>query len=581
MIKHVEGFLTGFRIEKICLLTIFFALFFSINVYAEQTLMLEQCMSLAIKNNHTLRAGSSNVDAFIQEEKMSYAGFFPKVRSEAQYTLRDKEQTFTVQRNAFSPGIPPSNTVLPAGEKNMYSFTFSVEQPVFTGGYLTNSYQKAGILRKESEANLKRIRNELILKVKSLFYHILILNKMKEIKRQDILLKEENIRVAKELHKEGNVLKEDVLFIESELSRQKFELFEIENDLNIRKKELKNLIGSDYDEEILLTDELKNKRLVVDLEQSRELAYRNRTDLIQNDFMMKSAQQDIEIARSNFYPEASMIGSYTRQKETTFENPEIWSLQLLLRWNIFEWGKTQADVKRAAAKYDQFNIRQTILKKDITLDVEDKWFKVKESEQKVDVAKANLIYAQEHFRNTEMKFKENLLKTLDRLEAETNFIKKKNEYIINIYSLNKALAEFEFSVSSDISRLVIEDEIYDVADKTVEEIQQQAPDNGRSFDDTGTIEEPAKKEDVKQISVIMDDIMNDEYYIQVGSWKDPHNAQKMLLKLKKDYPEAFIVMQNNFSKVRIPDVKNKKQGETISQHLKEKLNLRALLVSKQ
>jgi hypothetical protein len=73
---------------------------------------------------------------------------------------------------------------------------------------------------------------------------------------------------------------------------------------------------------------------------------------------------------------------------------------------------------------------------------------------------------------------------------------------------------------------------------------------------------------------------NIEYYIQVGAWKYPNNAQKMLIKLKQYYPEAYISVENNLHKVRIPGIMNKKQGANISKDIEGKFNIKPMVVRK-
>ena len=73
---------------------------------------------------------------------------------------------------------------------------------------------------------------------------------------------------------------------------------------------------------------------------------------------------------------------------------------------------------------------------------------------------------------------------------------------------------------------------------------------------------------------------NVEYYIQVSAWKSPDHAQEILIKLKQYYPEAYITEENNFHKVRIPGIMNKKQGADISKDIEEKFNLKPIVVLK-
>jgi cell division protein FtsN len=74
--------------------------------------------------------------------------------------------------------------------------------------------------------------------------------------------------------------------------------------------------------------------------------------------------------------------------------------------------------------------------------------------------------------------------------------------------------------------------------------------------------------------------ISNEYYVQVGSWKNLKYAEEMHIKLKNHYPDIHIVEQNNFYKVRISGVMSKKQGALISENIEEKFNIKSLVVLK-
>jgi len=89
-----------------------------------------------------------------------------------------------------------------------------------------------------------------------------------------------------------------------------------------------------------------------------------------------------------------------------------------------------------------------------------------------------------------------------------------------------------------------------------------------------------KASDLKQSLAKKGETGIDEYYVQVVASKNHDGAQKLLVKIKKYYPEAYIVVQNNFSKIRIPGVLTKKQGAFVSRDIEKKFNLKPMVVQK-
>lgn len=66
-------------------------------------------------------------------------------------------------------------------------------------------------------------------------------------------------------------------------------------------------------------------------------------------------------------------------------------------------------------------------------------------------------------------------------------------------------------------------------------------------------------------------------YVQVGAWSSKASARKMLAKVSKYYPEAYLDSSKNASKVKIP-IKNKAHGYNVLKNIKNKLKVNALLM---
>jgi len=80
------------------------------------------------------------------------------------------------------------------------------------------------------------------------------------------------------------------------------------------------------------------------------------------------------------------------------------------------------------------------------------------------------------------------------------------------------------------------------------------------------------------LTTIMNDAVKKQYVVQVGAWRNPHFAQETLGHLKEYYPEAVIVEENNFHKIRISGITDKNQVNIIIKDIEEKFHLQSLLI---
>lgn len=99
-------------------------------------------------------------------------------------------------------------------------------------------------------------------------------------------------------------------------------------------------------------------------------------------------------------------------------------------------------------------------------------------------------------------------------------------------------------------------------------------------EETEKLKEKDKIPDLNQSLVKAVSTGSNEYYVQVGTWRNSKYAEAMLVKVKKYYPKAYMSKHNNFNKIRIPDIPTKKQGIIVSREIEEKFNIKPLLVLK-
>jgi hypothetical protein len=109
--------------------------------------------------------------------------------------------------------------------------------------------------------------------------------------------------------------------------------------------------------------------------------------------------------------------------------------------------------------------------------------------------------------------------------------------------------------------------------KTTEEEMEES----RDISENEGVSDSKQTFDKKSVAV---KTVTNEYYVQVGSWKNLNYAEEIFIKVKEMYHHANLVTHNNFFKIRISGVMSKREGVVISKNIKETLNLKSLLVLK-
>ncbi|MCJ7663943.1 MAG: TolC family protein, partial [Desulfobacterales bacterium] len=94
-------------------------------------LTLKQSIGISLQKSPTLQAAQSAIKEAQYRRLGTVSDFLPKATTQYSYTRLDKAPYF---------GVPPIIPATQIGTQDVYNWTTSVTQPVFTGGGLINNY---------------------------------------------------------------------------------------------------------------------------------------------------------------------------------------------------------------------------------------------------------------------------------------------------------------------------------------------------------------------------------------------------------------------------------------------------------
>ena len=154
-------------------------------------------------------------------------------------------------------------------------------------------------------------------------------------------------------------------------------------------------------------------------------------------------------------------------------------------------------------------------------------------------------------------------------EPITDVIKSGSPYYIDKKQPDELIQKDQnqdIGVSGPVESVHLDTVNYQPVEEDIEE--------DRDISNTENLPDSKQSLDEKRAAV------RNEYYVQVGSWKNLKYAEEIRIKLKKHYPDVHIVEQNKFYKVRISGIKSKKQGAVISKNIEENYNIKSLVVLK-
>lgn len=204
---------------------------------AQTPLTLDECRSMALKNNVKMRNASNEVEAAVQGQKEAFTNYFPNVSASGMGYNANKG----LLQMEMSPGM--SMSLL----KNGIMGGITVTQPVFAGGQIVNGNRLAAVGVEMSEVQREQSGNEVRLTVEQYFWQVVTLqeklNTLRTVEKQ----LESIQRDVETAVNAGITTRNDLLQVQLRHNDIASTRINLENNLYVCRMMLAQYIGLDAD----------------------------------------------------------------------------------------------------------------------------------------------------------------------------------------------------------------------------------------------------------------------------------------------------------------------------------------------
>jgi outer membrane protein len=118
-------------------------------------------------------------------------------------------------------------------------------------------------------------------------------------------------------------------------------------------------------------------------------------------------------------------------------------------WNFWEWGKTKYRVDMSKSKENQIMDTLVNAKDQITLEVKSAYLLLREAEKQIFVSKRAIEQAEENFRITQERYREQVATSTDVLDAQTLLTRAKSDHTNALGDYHISHARLERAMGMD------------------------------------------------------------------------------------------------------------------------------------
>ena len=271
--------------------------FIFISIQAQQIWSLEDCIDYALKNNISLKQSELNIELNKNEYFQSKMELLPSVNISNSFN-NNRGRYINPFTNEFDEEVSSSLNL-------SYNSNFSL----FSGFKNINQIKKAANESLKSIYDLESAQNDLISSIALSYLQILFNEELYQTSNSQLDLTKNQENRIKTLVEAGSMAQGELLNIQSQLALEEQQLIQAENQLNLSKLQLAQLLElNQYENLNVLKLDIKVPifKIQNNINTDYAIALNTQSSIKSSELQINSAIYDLKIAKANYLPNLSI-----------------------------------------------------------------------------------------------------------------------------------------------------------------------------------------------------------------------------------------------------------------------------------
>lgn len=318
----------------------------------------------------------------------------------------------------FTQDVPPGNSTFSSlRQEDQYTSQLNFTQPLFRGMAEYAALDATDLNYEAAKFAYKSEKLDLYESVASLFYQYL--KAEAEIKNLSELLKNIKDRVG-ELGRRSRIGRSDtadLLSARSQATLAETELMLAQTSLNSARENLlvavPNLEFTDLKDKLSLPKELPLLKEFLDKIETRP-------DIKQAQLLEESAGEQVGIARAGHFPSLDLEGNYYFIRPGVLQDVE-WDIGLVLSFPLFEGGRVNSAVRKAASVKVQQELAFERLKRQAEADIKVLYEYYRTQKQRLNLLETTIKLSRDNYQSQQRNYRQGLRSYLEVIQFEREY----------------------------------------------------------------------------------------------------------------------------------------------------------------
>ncbi len=401
------------------------------------TLSLEKSILLGLDNSRDIQIAKREREKASARITEAWAEALPTWDLNAAYTRLDEVASFDV----FTETIT-------MGDKNNYTLTTDIRQPLFRGGAVGAGIRAARYYTALTDESLRGSYQQLIFDVRKAYYDARLALELERAGAEAVQVARQHLQDAQKDRAAGMASDFDVLRADVELKNLVAEHVKDQNRYRLGVATLLNVIGVSQESQVEIADPLTYRPLEPVMEDAVRKAFLEHPDILEGELWVRVQKEAAKAARAGHWPEVDAIlsGSYARpdpHDQTRIDWGNAWNAGVSLTYHLFEGFRTSARIEQQKISLEQRRIELLDTEERILLEIKQAMLSLEDAARSVESQEANVAQAQEALRLAQLGFRQGVRKWIEVLDAQRALTQARANYARAAYDHEVAGLQFE------------------------------------------------------------------------------------------------------------------------------------------
>jgi outer membrane protein TolC len=339
-------------------------------------------------------------------------------------------------------GVTPYNLNHPDAVNN-FNTRIELLVPVYNGGMVQSYVDTAKAYVRAAQSGDQVARQQLAKHVLMAYQGVHAARAYIKLAEEGRAAAEEYVRISDKLHKQGMVVKSDVLQAKVNLEEIKLKLVEAKNAEAMALNQLALLMGKSLDEPLDVGAAVTPGLLPGSAADLRAQALNEHAGLLALRNQLEGAGAQVGAARAGKKPQFNVMLRQDWNDKNLGLDASSYTVAGVLSWSAFDGGVNNAAIDRAAAQRAELVAKLRQAEEGVGYQVTEARRKALEAEEKIGARAAGLEQAQEAQRLVKKRYENGMATLIELLGAQAQLDKSNADLVAARYELAVNRAELK------------------------------------------------------------------------------------------------------------------------------------------